>query len=224
MRFLQLVNPTLYILVESSDMKAVDGAVVDLEADGKRKPSVLLLIFTPAHARDAVVRVDTALVGERQHRQPRQARKIDDIVPRLERFVKHPGLRLRDLPCAAAEIGGIVPCRKRDKMEDLRTGTQIGAARKQLVHDKEFSPPDTENFPCLALARDCAKAGGTACPAMNGANEEAVAMFLNDKIGFYDIYRLVNAAVPQVPFIADPTLEQILEADRLAREAVRANS
>lgn len=87
-----------------------------------------------------------------------------------------------------------------------------------------FSPPDTENFPCLALARDCAKAGGTACPAMNGANEEAVAMFLNDKIGFYDIYRLVNAAVPQVPFIAAPTLEQILEADRLAREAVRANS
>ena len=87
-----------------------------------------------------------------------------------------------------------------------------------------FSAPDAENFPCLALARDCAKAGGTACPAMNGANEEAVAMFLNDKIGFYDIYRLVNAAVPQVPFIADPTLEQILEADRLAREAVRANS
>ena len=87
-----------------------------------------------------------------------------------------------------------------------------------------FSPPDTENFPCLALARDCAKAGGTACPAMNGANEEAVAMFLNDKIGFYDIYRLVNAAVPQGPFIADPTLEQILEADRLAREAVRVNS
>lgn len=87
-----------------------------------------------------------------------------------------------------------------------------------------FSPPDTENFPCLALARDCAKAGGTACPAMNGANEEAVAMFLNDKIGFYDIYRLVNAAVPQVPFIADPTLEQILEADRLAREAARVNS
>ena len=87
-----------------------------------------------------------------------------------------------------------------------------------------FSAPDTENFPCLALARDCAKAGGTACPAMNGANEEAVAMFLNDKIGFYDIYRLVNAAASQVPFIADPTLEQILEADRLAREAVRANS
>jgi 1-deoxy-D-xylulose-5-phosphate reductoisomerase len=80
-----------------------------------------------------------------------------------------------------------------------------------------------ENFPCLALARDCAKAGGTACPAMNGANEEAVAMFLNDQIGFYDIYRLVNQAVEQVPFIQNPTLEQVLETDRLARQVVRNN-
>ena len=52
---------------------------------------------------------------------------------------------------------------------------------------------------------------------MNGANEEAVALFLADKIGFYDIYDLVSKAVDSVPFIQDPTLEQILEADRLAR-------
>ncbi len=86
-----------------------------------------------------------------------------------------------------------------------------------------FSKPDTDNFPCLALAYRCAKAGGTACPAMNGANEEAVAMFLRDEIGFYDIYRLVNRAVEEVPFVQDPTLEQVLEADRLARQAVRNN-
>ena len=84
-----------------------------------------------------------------------------------------------------------------------------------------FSKPDLESFPCLALAFRCAKQGGTACPAMNGANEEAVAMFLNDEIGFYDIYRLVSQAVDSVPFIGNPTLEEILEADRLAREAVR---
>ena len=84
-----------------------------------------------------------------------------------------------------------------------------------------FSKPDEENFPCLALARECAKKGGTACPAMNGANEEAVAMFLKDEIGFYDIYELVRKAVDAVPFIENPTLEQILEVDRLAREAVR---
>ena len=85
-----------------------------------------------------------------------------------------------------------------------------------------FSAPDMENFPCLALARECAKSGGSACPAMNGANEEAVAMFLNDEIGFYDIYRLVNRAVETVPFIQNPNLEQVLETDRLARAAVRS--
>ena len=84
-----------------------------------------------------------------------------------------------------------------------------------------FLRPDDERFPCLALARDCAKRGGTACPAMNGANEEAVSLFLEDKIGFYDIYRLVSQAVEEVPFVQNPTLEEILEADRLARLAVR---
>ncbi len=85
-----------------------------------------------------------------------------------------------------------------------------------------FTAPDMEAFPCLALARECAQKGGTACPAMNGANEEAVAMFLHDEIGFYDIYKLVKSAVDAVPFIQSPTLEEILEADRLARAAVRS--
>ena len=84
-----------------------------------------------------------------------------------------------------------------------------------------FSAPDMEAFPCLALARACATAGGTACPAMNGANEEAVALYLQDKIGFYDIYDLVAKAVENVPFIQEPTLERILEADFLARQAVK---
>jgi len=84
-----------------------------------------------------------------------------------------------------------------------------------------FVKPDTERFPCLALAMECAKRGGNACAVMNGANEEAVAMFLADRIGFYDIYRLVSAAVEEVPHLENPTLEQILESDRLAREAVK---
>jgi len=84
-----------------------------------------------------------------------------------------------------------------------------------------FSAPDMEAFPCLALARKCAEQGGTACPAMNGANEEAVAMFLDDEIGFYDIYDLVSKAVDATPFVKNPTLEQILEADAYARAVVR---
>ena len=84
-----------------------------------------------------------------------------------------------------------------------------------------FLKPDLECFPCLALAMECAKRGGNACAVMNGANEEAVAMFLADRIGFYDIYRLVRRAVDSVPYIANPTLDQILESDRLARESVK---
>ena len=87
--------------------------------------------------------------------------------------------------------------------------------------DLSFQAPDTNVFPCLQLARECARLGGTACPVMNGANEEAVAMFLRDEIGFYDIYKLVNEAVEKVPFIKEPTLDLILESDRLARQAVK---
>ena len=102
-----------------------------------------------------------------------------------------------------------------------RTATPVDFLDLTTCGPLTFAAPDMEAFPCLALARKCAARGGTACPAMNGANEEAVALFLADKIGFYDIYDLVSRAVDVVPFIADPTLEEILEADRLAREAVR---
>ena len=83
-----------------------------------------------------------------------------------------------------------------------------------------FSHPDLESFPCLQLAMDAAKQGGTACPVMNGANEAAVALFLEDKIGFYDIYELVKGAMEAVPFIAAPTLEEILACDAAARKYV----
>lgn len=83
-----------------------------------------------------------------------------------------------------------------------------------------FFAPDMDAFPCLKLARECAKAGGNTCAVMNGANEAAVALYLADKIGFYDIYDLVSRAVETIPYVKDPTLTQILEADRLARQAV----
>ena len=87
-----------------------------------------------------------------------------------------------------------------------------------------FSHPDLEAFPCLRLAMDAAKQGGTACPVMNGANEEAVAMYLRDEIGFYDIYDLVKGAMDAIPFIQNPTLDQILACDAEARAYVRANA
>jgi 1-deoxy-D-xylulose-5-phosphate reductoisomerase len=58
---------------------------------------------------------------------------------------------------------------------------------------------------------------------MSGANEVAVELFLHGEIGFYDIPRLVQGAMQAVPFLAQPTLEEILETDRLAREYVKSH-
>ncbi len=102
-----------------------------------------------------------------------------------------------------------------------RTDCPVDALDLTTCGPLTFAKPDLESFPCLQLACDCARMGGTACPAMNGANEEAVALYLQDKIGFYDIYTYVAQAVKNVPFIAKPTLEEILEADSLARASVR---
>ena len=84
----------------------------------------------------------------------------------------------------------------------------------------EFQEPDLEAFPCLAMAMEAAKKGGNACAVLNGANEVAVAAFLEDKITFGQIPKLVRHALDSVPFLPKPDLEQILDSDRKAREAV----
>ena len=84
-----------------------------------------------------------------------------------------------------------------------------------------FHAPDLEAFPCLRIARECGKMGGTACAIMNGANEEAVMAFLRRETGFNDIYRLVEGALNRIEVKYQPCLQDILEADRAAREAVR---
>ena len=85
-----------------------------------------------------------------------------------------------------------------------------------------FLEPDRETFPCLRLAEEAAEAGGTACAILNGANEEAVRLFLAEKIGFYDISDLVAAARATVLVTQTPSLEEILSADHAAREAVKS--
>lgn len=84
----------------------------------------------------------------------------------------------------------------------------------------DFKPIDEENFPCFRLAKKAAEIGGTACAAMNAANEAAVALFLQEKIGFYDISDAVQAAL-ELPVMQNPALSQILNADQSARELVR---
>ena len=83
-----------------------------------------------------------------------------------------------------------------------------------------FAPPDLQAFPCLKLAMDCARTGGSSCAALNGANEAAVGLFLEERISFGQIPELVEHAVNTIPVILNPSLEDILETDRRARETV----
>ena len=85
-----------------------------------------------------------------------------------------------------------------------------------------FAPIDEEAFRCFSIARQCAKEGGTACAIMNAANEEAVWAFLRGENSFNGIHRTVEAALNKVTVKYQPSLADILEADRLAREAARA--
>ena len=79
-----------------------------------------------------------------------------------------------------------------------------------------FDAIDETAFPCFVLAKQAAQTGGTACTALNAANEEAVGLFLQDKIRFYDIADAVEAAL-RLPVVQEPSLADIFEADRLAR-------
>ena len=90
------------------------------------------------------------------------------------------------------------------------------------MRDFSFEKPDFEKTPCLALAIECARAGGSAPAVLSAANEAAVGLFLARRIGYNEIYDSVAAAVDGIDFIEQPALSQILEADAAAREFVYA--
>ena len=80
-----------------------------------------------------------------------------------------------------------------------------------------FEKPDPDKFPALRLARECLRAGGAACTVFNGANEEAVAAFLRGEIPFGRIAERVEDALNRLGGMKADCLEDIWEADRLAR-------
>ena len=82
-----------------------------------------------------------------------------------------------------------------------------------------FFAPDEETFPAMKLCREVMERGGNFGAAVNGANEVAVAAFLAGRIPFGKIYPTVERAAHAVPFLQDPTLDDIFDTDRRAREA-----
>ena len=91
------------------------------------------------------------------------------------------------------------------------------------MKDLTFFPPDLENMPCLKLAMDCARRGGTAPCIMSAANEVAVHKFLAHSLGYNRIYDAAAGAVEAVGVTDAPDLEAVLEADAAARRYVMEN-
>lgn len=89
------------------------------------------------------------------------------------------------------------------------------------MKDMSFEAPDYEKTPCLKLAMDCARRGGTAPCIMSAANEVAVAMFLNHRLGYNRIYDCALQAVESIEIVNKPDLEAVLAADEQARVFVR---
>jgi 1-deoxy-D-xylulose-5-phosphate reductoisomerase len=83
-----------------------------------------------------------------------------------------------------------------------------------------FYAPDYDTFRCINVCKDAIAAGGLRPAAANGANEESVRLFLNGKIKFTDIAVLNRAAMEACPQVADYTLNDVLQADRAARDYV----
>jgi 1-deoxy-D-xylulose-5-phosphate reductoisomerase len=81
-----------------------------------------------------------------------------------------------------------------------------------------FEPPDFQRFPCLELAMQAARTGGTSPAALCAADEVAVELFLKGAIKFTDIARLVEKVLQNHQTIFDPTLDDIINIDRWARE------
>lgn len=92
------------------------------------------------------------------------------------------------------------------------------------IHSLNFEPVDYDKFPCLKLAVDAGKLGGTYPAVLCAADEVAVELFLDRRIGFTDIAKIVQKTLKQHRNIAQPSLEEILAADAWARECAACSS
>jgi 1-deoxy-D-xylulose-5-phosphate reductoisomerase len=87
-----------------------------------------------------------------------------------------------------------------------------------------FERPDPERFPCLRLARTAAEVGGSLPAVMSAANEEAVGLFLNERIRFGEIAEQIERVMTEHDPVTEPTLDQLLAADAWARRRVLEES
>jgi 1-deoxy-D-xylulose-5-phosphate reductoisomerase len=96
-----------------------------------------------------------------------------------------------------------------------------GVSRRSRSSALTFEPPDMQRFPCLRLALEAGRKGGTYPAVLSAADEVAVELFTKGRIGFMDIPKLVEQALDEHDSISNPSLNDILDADAWARERVQ---
>ncbi|WIV13950.1 1-deoxy-D-xylulose-5-phosphate reductoisomerase [Proteiniborus sp. MB09-C3] len=101
-----------------------------------------------------------------------------------------------------------------------RIGNQLKKLDFIALKELTFELPDTKVFPCLELAYEAIKSGGTMPAVLNASNEVAVELFLSNKIGFLEIPNIIHNVMTRHILIKNPTLDDILESDKWAREVV----
>jgi len=102
-----------------------------------------------------------------------------------------------------------------------RVESEFGRLEMANLGRLDFEPPDLKRFPALRMAFEVASAGGTAPALFNAANEVAVEAFLAGSVSFIEIPDIINAAVEEIEVVSYPTLDDILEADKMARETAK---
>ena len=103
------------------------------------------------------------------------------------------------------------------RLEGIKTDSFDFAKAARL----DFEEPDLEKFPCLNLAYEAGKAGGTYTVCLNAANEEAVFAFLDGKISLWQIYEITRKMIDSHVNIPSPDIETIIEQDKTTREKVK---
>lgn len=104
-----------------------------------------------------------------------------------------------------------------------RKSSSTAAPDFARISKLSFFDPEPEKMPCLMLAMDCARRGGTSSAVMSAANETAVSLFLREKLGFNAIYDIVADAVEKTAVSGTPTIEELQSADEAARRFVTEN-
>ena len=173
------------------------------------------------HANDGVVDAvdDVAIVQERV------VRNSDELVERV--FVGGDLRRVREIRTRHHD-GTIHPAKRQEVKRRVRKHEperiESGVASLDIIATArlDFEAPDYQRFPCLRLATEAARAGGTAMAVLNAANEVAVDAFLHRRVRFTDIPVIIEHVLAQAAIIEPETLTLVQQADSVAREMAAA--